>query len=399
MSGVDRGPHVHIARTALGATAVVGVLLLALCAGVDLLVAHNLRASVESNVAAAVSRLAAEAPQRPLEEPDLDEPVATWRVNSAGSVTESSPAAPALPVALRSAGAAQDASIGGANFLVAGAPVTGGRVVAAESLTSVDRAASTIVVAELAIVPVLLVAVFGGALLVGRRAAAPLQRARQRQLDFIADASHELRTPLSVIEAETSLALSAPQDSGARSDALGRVLVESHVMRRMIDDMLWLARFDSSPAPPSNETVDLCASVEVAAERFRSVAAQRGVTLEIRAEAALVQAPPEWVDRVVGVLVDNACKYAPVHGVVRISATHTAGRSSLTVEDSGPGIPEAARARIFDRFHRETSLRDGTGLGLAIGDAIVQATRGQWEIGTSSLGGATMTIVWPAAAH
>ena len=377
----------------------VGALLLALCAGVDLLVAHNLRASVASNVAGAVSRLAAESPQRPLEEPDLDEPVATWRVNRAGSVIESSPAAPALPAALKSAGAAQDASIGGTDFLVAGAPVTGGRVVAAESLTSVDRAAGTIVVAELAIVPVLLVAVFAGALLVGRRAAAPLQRARQRQLDFIADASHELRTPLSVIEAETSLALSAPQDSGARSDALGRVLVESHVMRRMIDDMLWLARFDSSPAPPSNETVDLCASVEVAAERFRSVAAQRGVTLEIHAEEALVQAPPEWVDRVVGVLVDNACKYAPAHGVVRISATHTAGRSRLTVEDSGPGIPEAARARIFDRFHRETSNRDGTGLGLAIGDAIVQATRGQWEIGTSSLGGATMTIVWPAAAH
>ncbi|MBV8527846.1 MAG: HAMP domain-containing histidine kinase, partial [Candidatus Dormibacteraeota bacterium] len=382
-----------------GATAVVGVLLLALCAGVDLLVAHNLRASIQTNVTDTVARLAAESSQRRLEEPDLDEPVASWRISAAGSVIDTSPGAPALPAALTNAGEPQDASIGGTNFLVAGAHASAGRVVAAESLASVDRAVGTIVVAELAIVPVLLVAVFGGALLVGRRAAAPLQRARQRQLDFIADASHELRTPLSVIEAEASLALTSPRDSAAPSAALGRVLAESHVMRRMIDDMLWLARFDSSPLPPLNETVDLGTTVEVAAERFRSVAARRGVALEIHPAEALVQAPPEWIDRLVGVLVDNACKYAPPDGVVRISAGNSTGRSQLIVEDSGPGIPMAARSRVFDRFHRETRDRDGTGLGLAIGDAIVHATRGQWEIGESSLGGASMTIVWPAAAR
>ena len=206
------------------------------------------------------------------------------------------------------------------------------------------------------------------------------------------------RSPLSVIEAETSLALSRAHDPGTQSAALQHVLAESRVMRRMIDDMLWLARFDSSPARPRSETVDLSTSVEVAADRFRAVAAQRGVRLEIcAADAALLQAPPEWIDRLVGVLVDNACKYAPAGGVVRVSAGPAGGRSRLVVEDSGPGIPEAARSRIFDRFHREASGGDGTGLGLAIGDAVVRATRGQWEIGQSALGGARMTVVWPAA--
>lgn len=398
MSGIGRPPQTHIVRTALAAAAVVGLLLVALCTGVDLLVTHNLRASTATRLTTALTRLAADVPQGPLEEPDFDEPIAAWRIDAAGRVVETSLGAPGLPPSLTHAGAPQDAAVGGTDFLVAGAPVAGGRLVVGESLASVSRATGTIVIAELVIGPALLLAVFAGALLVGRRATAPIQRARRRQLEFTADASHELRTPLSVIEAETSLALSRAHDPGTQSAALQHVLAESRVMRRMIDDMLWLARFDSSPARPRSETVDLSTSVEVAADRFRAVAAQRGVRLEIcAADAALLQAPPEWIDRLVGVLVDNACKYAPAGGVVRVSAGPAGGRSRLVVEDSGPGIPEAARSRIFDRFHREASGGDGTGLGLAIGDAVVRATRGQWEIGQSALGGARMTVVWPAA--
>ena len=79
----------------------------------------------------------------------------------------------------------------------------------AQSLDSVDQAQTTLIVAELLIGPLLLIAVFIGAVAIGRRVATPIELARQRQLEFTADASHELRTPLSVIEAQTSLALSA----------------------------------------------------------------------------------------------------------------------------------------------------------------------------------------------
>jgi signal transduction histidine kinase len=70
-------------------------------------------------------------------------------------------------------------------------------------------------------------------------------------------------------------------------------------------------------------------------------------------------------------------------------------RAILTIDDSGPGIPAAQRERIFDRFHRATDQRSGAGLGLAIADAIVRATGGAWEVGSSPVGGARMSVSWP----
>jgi Histidine kinase-, DNA gyrase B-, and HSP90-like ATPase len=104
--------------------------------------------------------------------------------------------------------------------------------------------------------------------------------------------------------------------------------------------------------------------------------------------------PPEWIDRLTGVLVDNACRYAGPGGRVRLSVAARGSRVSLTVEDSGPGIPAADRGRLFDRFHRATKQGGGAGLGLAIADSIVRSTGGHWRIGESSLGGALFEVSW-----
>ncbi len=110
----------------------------------------------------------------------------------------------------------------------------------------------------------------------------------------------------------------------------------------------------------------------------------------------VITAPPEWLDRLLGTLLDNACKYSPDGGNVRIRSRPTDPRVRLTVDDSGPGIPEEERSRIFDRFHRATTQLDGgAGLGLAIADSIVRATNGRWRIGTSPAGGASMSVSWP----
>jgi two-component system sensor histidine kinase TctE len=108
----------------------------------------------------------------------------------------------------------------------------------------------------------------------------------------------------------------------------------------------------------------------------------------------LISAPPEWIDRLVGVLVDNACRYAGPDGTIRILVRAQGSRVSLTVEDSGPGIPEADRPQLFDRFHRASEQGPGAGLGLAIGDSIVRSTGGRWHIGDSALGGALMSVSW-----
>src|SRR5580700_3965940 len=156
--------------------------------------------------------------------------------------------------------------------------------------------------------------------------------------------------------------------------------------------MLWLARFDSRPPPPGDEPVDLVTLARACADRFRLVGP--AVTAATGDGPALISAPPEWVDRLAGVLMDNACRYAGPGGQVRIGVRAQGSRVSLTVEDSGPGIPAEERPRLFDRFHRATEHGPGAGLGLAIGDSIVRSTGGKWQVGDSPLGGALMTVSW-----
>ena len=155
--------------------------------------------------------------------------------------------------------------------------------------------------------------------------------------------------------------------------------------------MLWLARFDSKPPPPGDEPVDLATLAQACADRFRAVGP--AISAETPDGAALISAPPEWIDRLAGVLVDNACRYAGPDGKVRIEVRAQGSRVSLTVEDSGPGIAEAERPLLFDRFHRATE-QAGAGLGLAIGDSIVRSTGGRWHVGDSPLGGALMSVSW-----
>ena len=228
--------------------------------------------------------------------------------------------------------------------------------------------------------------------MVGLRALAPVEQSRRRQLEFTADASHELRTPLSVIRAETDVALSSPREAAEYRDALTRIQAESARLRQLVDDMLWLARFDSRPPPPGDEPVDLATLAQACADRFRSVGP--AVTADVGTGPALISAPPEWIDRLAGVLMDNACRYAGPGGQVRIGVQAHGNRVSLTVEDSGPGIPAEERPRLFDRFHRTADHGPGTGLGLAIGDSIVRSTGGKWQVADSALGGALMSVSW-----
>jgi signal transduction histidine kinase len=107
-----------------------------------------------------------------------------------------------------------------------------------------------------------------------------------------------------------------------------------------------------------------------------------------------VTAPPDWLDRLLGVLLDNACRYSPEGGSVRVVVDGDGGRASVTVDDAGPGIDPEQRSRIFDRFHRATDQPGGAGLGLSIADAIVRATGGRWKIGSSASGGASMSVSW-----
>jgi len=378
---------------------------------------------------------------------DLDAdsaPVFLWLADARGNVTEHSPGAPALPPGLLAAaqprrdGLAFTASLASLGpFRLKMIADGGGWLTAGQSVAGDAHTRELLLYGEIVAGPFLLLAMFFGLLVVGLRALAPVEQSRRRQLEFTADASHELRTPLSVIRAEADVALSAPREAAEYRDALTRIQGESRRLRQLVDDMLWLARFDSRPPPPGDEPVDLATLAQACADRFRAVGPT--VSAETPDDAVLISAPPEWIDRLVGVLVDNACRHAGPDGTVRILVRAQGNRASLTVEDSGPGIPEADRPRLFDRFHRSVQPRGddpprrrpeettppnppeapasllprppwggepsppsppsppgqhGAGLGLAIGDSIVRSTGGRWHIGDSALGGALMSVSW-----
>ncbi|HEX5148341.1 MAG TPA: HAMP domain-containing sensor histidine kinase [Candidatus Limnocylindrales bacterium] len=405
--GPNLGVRRQAIRVALGAALVVAIAYLAVSVAVVTVVTRDLTAQVDHRLGEALNRVPTgrdpdEAFERPAGDRPFGPPTLIWAVTPDGSVLTDAET-PGLPEQYETVTGPLTASIDGTELRLQGTRMGDLYVVVGQSLESVSDARSTIVLAEVIIAPVLLLVVFLGAVAIGRRVAAPIEAARRRQLDFTADASHELRTPLSVIEANTSLALTEDRDETWYRSAFERVDQESKRMRGLLDDMLWLARFDAAQAPPGSEPVDLGVLAAQTADRFAAVAETRGVRLTVHVPdgAASVAAPPELLDRLLGVLLDNACKYVPEGGLVDVTVARDGSRVAVTVDDSGPGIPATDRDRIFDRFHRASepaggpSGTSGAGLGLAIADAIVRATGGRWQLGTSSAGGARFSVSWP----
>lgn len=325
-----------------------------------------------------------------------DVPIYVWQVDESGVAHALGIGSPKLPSTAWSPGARTE-KVGKSTFRFAAVHFHKGWLVAGESLAEVARVGSSLFDVEIAGGAVLLVLMYLAAFFVGVRAMAPVAMARRRQAEFTSDASHELRTPLSVIEAEVDLALSRPRDAESYRGALRRVGNEGRRLHRIVEDLLWLARSDEARlvADPG-ATCDLAEVAAAAESRFEPLASRNDVSLEFVGPevTATVRADAESIDRLVGVLVDNACKFAGPGGRARVTVQVTTHRRVLTVEDSGPGIPLDQRDVVFDRFHRTDSPSAGTGLGLAIADAIINSTHGHRVIDASSLGGALFEISW-----
>jgi signal transduction histidine kinase len=398
----------HAAKVAAVTTAAIAVVYVVCVTVLNLVVSAHLTAQIDGRLgdrAGDLQKHPAEVAQQ-LSRPGVvsdgddddgdDSPVIGWLVEPDRRIVARTPGAPALPGSLTAGarnGQTLTATLGGSGpFRLKVSRSGADLLVVGFSEATDDRIERWLLIGEITAGPVLLLAMFAGSLLIGLRAQAPVEQSRRRQLEFTADASHELRTPLSVIRAETDLALSSPRKAADYRDTLIRISGESERLRRLVEDMLWLARFDSEPPRLDDGPVDLATTAQACADRFRSVGP--AVTAAVTAEPALISAPPEWIDRLAGVLLDNACRYAGPAGQVRVGVAQAGHRVTLTVEDSGPGIPAERRATLFDRFSRATERGSGAGLGLAIGDSVVRSTGGRWEVGDSSLGGARLAVSW-----
>jgi signal transduction histidine kinase len=403
-------PRVDLARSgaqrvALAATGIVAALYLVIAVAVVLIVTHNLTANVDATLSQWLTAMATQrgGPTRgyqgPPGGPRFDAPVLWWAFHPDGNYADSSAEAANinLPAPYNRIKDPQTISVSGVDLRVMGGLTSDDWTVVGQSMNSVYQARGNLVQAELLIGPVLLLVVFLGALTIGRRVATPIEQARQRQMDFTANASHELRTPLAVIQAQTSLALSQPRDGDWYQRAFTRVNQESQRMRHLVDELLWLARFEAMPRSGRAEPVDVGVMAQQAVDRFGAVAEARHQRMSVRVsgDSHVIAASPEWLDHLVGVLLDNACKYTPEQGSIDVRVTAEGNRIRLVVDDSGPGIPVDQRAAIFDRFRRATDQPGGAGLGLAIADAVVRATNGRWDVSTSAAGGASMAVTWP----
>jgi two-component system sensor histidine kinase VicK len=224
----------------------------------------------------------------------------------------------------------------------------------------------------------------------------------RQKTDFLADVSHELRTPLTVLRgnAQVGLALGA---EGEQRQLLEEVVEESKRMSRMVEELLFLARSDSSPPSLEPETVSVPPLMSDLAGRAAVLARERGATLatDIRAEGML-RADPNRLEQAVLILVDNAIKYGPPGGTVTLRTGVTrAGELRITVEDEGPGIPREDLPRVFERFYRVDKARSrrmgGSGLGLPIAKTIVEAHGGHITAESRAGHGARMSVHLPLA--
>jgi len=225
-----------------------------------------------------------------------------------------------------------------------------------------------------------------------------LEESVTRMRRFTADAAHELRTPLTAMRTTAELALRRPRSSQEYKQALAQVVTISERMTRLADDLMTLARADEAQPPASFETIDLVRTIRSVLADMDPLfsARQQHVDTDFPAPPALFKGIPADIRRMIAAIVENATKYTPCGGAIRITLAASSDGYALEVTDSGPGIPEEALDRIFDRFYRIDPSRDrqtgGHGLGLAIARQIAAAHSGSIDARPAAHGGACLRV-------
>lgn len=219
---------------------------------------------------------------------------------------------------------------------------------------------------------------------------------------FLADVSHELRTPLTVMRGEAEVALrsrDAPLDESTRI-ALGGIVDQAEHMGRLVDDLLFVARREAGEARLALRPVPIEPILEKATADARTIANGSAIEVELATDirGVMVEADANRLRQLLMVLLDNALRYSPRGGRVRVGTLRTPDGVSIAVADEGIGIPADELPRIFERFVRgSNAIPGGTGLGLPVAKAIAEAHGGTLAIESQEGIGTTVTLALPAA--
>jgi heavy metal sensor kinase len=228
-----------------------------------------------------------------------------------------------------------------------------------------------------------------------------LEGSFQAMKRFTADASHELRNPLATMRNTIDVVLEQPRTVDEQREAMESLGEDVNRLRRIVEDLLLLARADSGRLVMEREPVDLGNLVQALAETYQSQAEELGVALDVHVPAqADVAGDERWLYQLVGNLIMNALKFTPNGGKVELEVLSRGDAVRLTVRDTGPGVPETSLERIFERFYqvdlsRTRTQKPGSGLGLAIAAWIVESHGGRIFAANYPEGGAIFTVELP----
>ena len=231
---------------------------------------------------------------------------------------------------------------------------------------------------------------------------ARMHAAYRQQAQFVSDASHELRTPIAVLQGYANmLDRWGKDDPQVLEESIVAIKSETEHMKTLVEQLLFLARGDNGRMQLNPEPMDLSDMLSETLEEYRMIDAAHAWRLG-RADEAPVLADPALIKQAARVLIDNAMRYTPEGGAIRLSCGGDAGLCWIEVQDGGIGIDEADVPHIFDRFYRADPARarqsGGTGLGLAIARWIVERHDGWFEVTSRPGIGTRIRMVLPRAA-
>ena len=222
------------------------------------------------------------------------------------------------------------------------------------------------------------------------------QMAAQRR--FVSNAAHQLRTPLALISTQASVA-AREADTARRDEALTALRSSTRQVTRLASQLLTLSRAEPGSRRPRNDTIDLAETARRVLETLAEEALRRDIDLGLEADEKPVHIEGDgtMLREMLVNLVDNALRYTQAGGRVTVGVGREGDTALLWVEDNGPGIPEAERSHVFERFYRIMGTEpEGSGLGLAIVREVVDGAGGSVTLGEATGGGLLVRVRLPA---
>lgn len=277
--------------------------------------------------------------------------------------------------------------------------VSDGTQIAFIDTTNFNQTMTTILVTSLCIGCAGLLAFFAISIFLAKWSIKPVEQAWEQQRQFIADASHELKTPLTVILANTDILQAHPNDTIAvQHKWIEYINDEATRMKKLVEDMLFLAKSDAAKLPNLQSELNLSDLVWSCCLPFESVAFEQGLTLNTEvAPNVQITGDEGQLKQLVRILLDNACKYADEHGAVTVTLSYTQEKAHLSVNNTGSYISEEEMKHLFERFYRVDESRarkaGGYGLGLAIAHSIVTNHHGHIVVKSNEMIGTTFEIL------